>query len=276
MEQAPVKHRPIEAEADGLTLFRRAVAPDLAPWVAQIVGYRENGARLSNSVEMAPLVVPLIVSFGEGFEIALGRAPRPDETWGSFTSGLYPGPVVINSSGRARCIQVDFTPLGALRFFGFPAAEIASCMVALDEIADAGIDELRDRLAATRDWDSRLSLAEAFIRRRLGQAPMPAPEIAFAWNALLRSGGGIRIAALAERIGWSRKHLRTRFTDEFGISPKTAARMARFNRALGLAADSALPLAQVAAEAGYADQAHFSREFREFGGTSPAGWRAAR
>ncbi|CAM3318787.1 Helix-turn-helix domain-containing protein [Paracoccus aminovorans] len=270
MEQAPPKHRPIEAEADGLILFRRAVAPDLAPWVVQITGYRENGAGLSGSVEMAPLVVPL--SFGEEFQIGLGRTPHPDEIWGSFTSGLYPGPVVINSSGRSRCIQVDFTPPGALRFFGFPAAEIAARIVALDEIADKGIDALRDRLAGIRDWESRLSLAEAFIRRRLADAP----EISFAWNALLRSGGGIRIAALSERIGWSRKHLRTRFTDEFGISPKTAARMARFNHALALAADGTLPLAQIAAEAGYADQAHFSREFREFGGTTPAGWRAAR
>lgn len=52
--------------------------------------------------------------------------------------------------------------------------------------------------------------------------------------------------------------------------------MARFNSVIGLVADTALPLAEIAAGAGYADQAHFSRAFREFGGTTPAGWRARR
>lgn len=275
MDQARVTNRPTQAAPGGVAFFRRPVAPDLVPWVSQIVGYLEDGARLCGAVEMAPLVVPFIVSFGPGFDIALGRAPQPGETYESFTSGLYPGHVVMNSTGRSRCIQVDFTPLGAARFFRFPAAEIAARMVPLDAIADRGIDSFCDGLAQVGDWHGRLTFVETFVRSRLAAAPAPTPEIAFAWHALLNSGGSIRIATLADRIGWSRKHLVSRFTAEFGLSPKTIARMTRFNRALELTAGTTSALADIAAVGGYADQAHFTREFREFSATTPAAWRAA-
>lgn len=90
MEQIRVTSHPTQA-LTGIAFFRRPVAPDLVPWISQIVGYREVGAQLSGAVEMAPLVVPFIVSFGEGFEITLDRAPLRGETYQSFTSGLYPG-----------------------------------------------------------------------------------------------------------------------------------------------------------------------------------------
>ena len=49
---------------------------------------------------------------------------------------------------------------------------------------------------------------------------LPSPELEFAYRQLARSGGGIRIAALAEEIGWSRKHLVDRFRSEFGLAPQ--------------------------------------------------------
>ena len=275
MSDTGTRLRPLEIEADDVTFFRRRVAPDLSPWVEQIVGYRETGTRLDNAIEMAPLVVPLILSFAEPFEIALGRRPAPDERYGSFASGLYPGHVVMNSTGRSQCVQVDFTPLGASRFFGFPVGEFAARMVHLSDIADPQVAQLRSMLAETSSWPLRLDIAESFLRQRLLTGPAPSAELAFAWSAILQRAGRVRIAAIADRIGWSRKHLTMRFIAEFGVAPKTIARMARFNRAVALAAATPSSLADIAADAGYADQAHFTREFQEFGGQSPGAWRTA-
>jgi transcriptional regulator GlxA family with amidase domain len=59
-----------------------------------------------------------------------------------------------------------------------------------------------------------------------------------------------------------------------GLSPKTAARVIRFDRALGLLRGG-VPLAEVAAACGYYDQAHFTREFRALAETTPGRFLAA-
>jgi transcriptional regulator GlxA family with amidase domain len=63
-----------------------------------------------------------------------------------------------------------------------------------------------------------------------------------------------------------------RFRAELGITPKTAARIFRFERACGLIGNLRLPLTEVAAACGYADQAHMTRDWNAFTGTSPKTW----
>lgn len=251
-------------------LTRRGPPAGLEAFVFDIVGYRENGQKLSGALEMAPLVVPLVISFGEPFEIALGKTPGPDDRFASFTSGLFPGYVLINSSGGAECIQIDFTPAGAQRFFGMPLGEITSRMVRLEELSDPGLAELRRWLADTPDWDGRFALAEAFVQRRIGEGAPQSSEVDWAFRTIVTSGGSIRVRDVAEDIGWSRKHFAERFRNEIGLGPKAIARMARFNRALAMARGGAGDgWAGIAAECGYADQAHLVREFRDFSGLTP-------
>ena len=73
-------------------------------------------------------------------------------------------------------------------------------------------------------------------------------------------------------MGWSDRQLAREFRREIGLPPKAAARVIRFDRARRL-----LPRyngAVVAAECGYADQAHFVREFVAFAGMRPTRWLA--
>ncbi|WP_127598275.1 helix-turn-helix domain-containing protein [Nitratireductor alexandrii] len=267
------RHAPSRApQPDATTvLVQHRVPVDLGGEVIRIVGYRENGHALAHAVEMAPLAVPLIVGFGEPFRIALGRAPTADERYNSFTSGLYPGFVLIDSTGRAECIQIDFTPLGARRFFGIPMCEIARRMVQLDELGDPDITDLRDRLGEHGDWRHRFAAVETLLRRRLAAAAPRHGATAWAYQRILASHGTVRIGALARSLDCSRKHLNQRFGEEIGIGPKATARMVRFNRALTIArrAETA-DWAQIAADCGYADQAHLVREFRVFSGASPS------
>lgn len=79
------------------------------------------------------------------------------------------------------------------------------------------------------------------------------------------------IAHIAEEVGWSHKHLITRFTNHVGLPPKTAARITRFDRARCQLLDEKprLPLQEIATDRGYADQSHLNRDFREFTGVTP-------
>ncbi|MEO5874340.1 MAG: helix-turn-helix domain-containing protein, partial [Streptosporangiaceae bacterium] len=95
-----------------------------------------------------------------------------------------------------------------------------------------------------------------------------------AWGRLLQSHGGISVAALALETGWSERRLSGRFRAEIGLPPKAAARVVRFDRARRLGAARPRLLADLAAEAGYFDQAHLAREFRALAGCPPSQWLA--
>ena len=240
-----------------------------------MVGYQENGWRLIEAVEMAPLLVPLVISFGAPFSIALGRKPVAGDNHASFAAGLYAGHVVMNSAGDCACVQIDFTPLGAYRFFGLPMRELAGRMVSLDDLADREIRELRHKLEDAQDWNVRLDLAEAFALGRLQRGPQLSRAVVSAYRELAFCHGNVRIETIATRLDWSRKHLSQRFQDEIGLPPKSLARMMRFNRAIDLANRDGEPdWAGLAAECGYADQAHLTREFAEFAGATPGRWQA--
>ncbi|WP_371301670.1 helix-turn-helix domain-containing protein [Nocardioides sp.] len=75
------------------------------------------------------------------------------------------------------------------------------------------------------------------------------------------------VAELAADLGWSRRRVLAALRAEFGLSPKQGARVFRFSHAQTLALQH--PMAEVAARAGYADQAHLCREWRRLSGRTP-------
>ena len=256
-------------------MVRRPPSQRTAGLISAISGYRELARGRFSQREAAPLAIPLIISFGTPFTIALGREPeaadRQDGSHGSFASGLYAGAVYIESDGGAECVQVDFTPLGAYRFFGGAVVDLAARMIEIDDVLGVEGARLRERLGATNGWQRRFDIVEDFIIRRANH--LPSPELEFAYRQLARSGGGIRIATLAEEIGWSRKHLVDRFRSEFGLAPKPLARMMRFHRACGLArTGTSSGWAGIAADSGFSDQAHLIREFVSLAGEPPTAW----
>jgi AraC-like DNA-binding protein len=240
--------------------------PDLLGDVMRYAGYRERGWSIRNR-EVAGTVVPLILSFGDPFRIRLGAAPPQDHR--SFLAGLYDGYADVASTGSAHCMQIDFTPLGAYRFFAMPMGELAGQTVALDQVG--AFDALIGRLHDAPDWGTRFARLDAFVRRRLAAAAPASPAIAWAWRKLVATDGLVRIGALAAEIGCSRKHLAQRFAIAVGAGPKTVGRILRFGaarRAIDAKPAGRVDWADLAGAWGYADQAHLIREFRALAGVT--------
>ena len=79
---------------------------------------------------------------------------------------------------------------------------------------------------------------------------------------------GRPVGAVAAEVGLGDRALHRRCRHLFGYGPKTLARILRMRRALALAR-AGTPLAEVAAHAGYADQAHLTRDVRDLAGVPP-------
>ena len=218
-------------------LAHRAPSQRMAGLISGMTGYRETARGRFSQRETAPLVVPLIISFGTPFLIALGREPDAADRQPSFAAGLHVGPVHIESDGAAECVQIDFTPLGAYCFFGGAVVDLTARMIEIGDVLGQEGRRLRERLGAMGSWQHRFDLVEHFIASRPHH--LPSPEITFAWRRLARSAGNARIALLAKEIGWSRKHLVDRFRSELGLAPKSVARLIRFHHACRLARNCA-------------------------------------
>ncbi len=141
------------------------------------------------------------------------------------------------------------------------------------DVLGLGADELRDQrvplgdlwgkegaLLTERVLDGAASLTDVVAEHRTGRGDREIAEL------IARLDGGVsRVSAALKTFATGERQLRRRFTLAVGYGPATYLRVTRFQRAIGLAG-TAPDLASLAFSAGYADQAHLSRDCREFAG----------
>jgi AraC-like DNA-binding protein len=182
---------------------------------------------------------------------------------------------MIRHDGDQVGIALELNPLGARALFGLPASALSSTLVEPHEVLGPGTASLQERLSLALSWPQRFGLLDEVLMSCMKESYDEPIELARAWQLLVHRSGAIAIQKLADEVGWSRRHLTERFRAEFGVAPKTAARMLRFDRARrSLTAKSLSSVADAAVAAGYFDQAHLTRDFQEFAGCSPGRWLA--
>jgi AraC-like DNA-binding protein len=188
-----------------------------------------------------------------------------------FVAGPDTRPAAIVPSPGLAFAGVRFRPGKASGFLGLPASEMLDSRVALAELwGQAAAGRLADQLASAPSAEAAAHLLDAAVADRAGTAPSSDP-IVDALVALMRSRVISRatVRATSELLSVGERRLYRRCCAAVGYGPKTLERVLRFQRAIGLAPHTA-SLALLAARAGYADQAHLSRECQRLAGTTPS------
>lgn len=173
--------------------------------------------------------------------------------------------------GPMASVGAELAPGAVAALFGVPARLLAERHTVLEDLWGGAVIELRERLRAEIDGSARLALFEAFLEARLPRVRGVHPAIA---EAVARLAEGARVADVVTKSGASHRRFVDRFRDVVGLGPKSFARVARLQRAVGLLGRGN-PLVDVAADAGYADQPHLCRDFAEIAGVSPAAYARA-
>ncbi len=115
-----------------------------------------------------------------------------------------------------------------------------------------------------------IDLGQALVAFRRGSARY---DVDWALDLLPLAAGRLPMPEVARIVATSERSLRRRIEKSVGLSFWALASVLRFQRTLRLlssAGGEALSLTQAALEGGYADQAHMTREFRSYGGFTPA------
>ncbi len=214
--------------------------------------------------------VTLIVEFGAGAYVlddGTGRRRRGSALAGP---GLGLGGNVRAWGGDVSCVQVRLSPTVAHAVLGISAADLAGAAVLpLGDLWGREAARISERLDEAKSWAERFALLDSALTQRSSVPGRVDPEVAWAWRRTTAADGLLRVEDLASELGWSRKRLWSRFTAQIGMSPKSAAKLVRFDRAAHrlVAGERA---AEVAAESGYFDQSHLHRDVMGFTGATPA------
>ncbi|MGV0852427.1 helix-turn-helix domain-containing protein [Mycolicibacterium phlei] len=266
---------PVRIEIGG-----RPTAP-LRPFVTAYTGFDLSGFEPGVHVGTPSHTLTAVLTFGEPLDVEVPPALSGSSgCYPAMASGLMTQAISIRHDGRQRGVKVAFSPLGARVVFGVPAGALANTVAPLPDVLGTLWPELESRIAGATTWPHRFRVLDDVLARAVARTLRTAtrsldvrPEVAETWHRLVASHGRVRVSDLAQDLGWSRRHLSARFREEFGLTPKTLARVLRFEHAVRLVSADAAPVwAEVSAAAGYADQAHLVRDWRSFTGRTPASW----
>jgi AraC-like DNA-binding protein len=165
--------------------------------------------------------------------------------------------VLVDIPAGATSFGVRFRVGAAGAALGLPAAELIDASPPLEDVWGPAGRAIAERVGETATPAAQLRVLAAAVRERLAAPP----------DALVRAAA---TGSARHELGIGDRQLRRRFGDAVGYGPKTLERILRFQRFLRLAQSHDRDLARLALDAGYADQAHLTRECSRLAGLPPA------
>lgn len=177
---------------------------------------------------------------------------------------------IVSSSGGRGAVGIRFCPGEAARLFPEAPHELTDGEATLADVWGSASDRLEDTLASTlscmRDLKVGAHRLDSILLRRLAQSAAPVDlRVRAATKALAR---GVSVREVAQAVGLSERQLARRFEARVGIAPKMFGRVMRLQQAVAALSAGDI-LSSAAARAGYADQAHLTRDVRALAGVTP-------
>lgn len=248
-------------------------AAPLRGFIERYVGYRLSGFPPGLHRGLPSRHLTFIVSVGPSIDVTAQSDPhQAPASYRCVVSGLQARPATISYGVHQEGVAVELSPFGGRAVFDMPSRVLWDTSLECADVVGGRGWELWERLQGVPDWATRFAVCDDVLTRWANPEVHVPAELSHAWRSLVRSDGTTAIGQLAADVGWSRQHLARRFGDEFGLGPKLAARVMRFERARTMlrSTPSFTTIAQVAAACGYFDQAHLNRDFAELAGCTPS------
>jgi len=183
---------------------------------------------------------------------------------------------VVTVDPGARLFGVRFRPGAAALLLEAPADALRDQHLALRELTVGALATLGEQMAEAADHAQRCQLIGEVLHRGLGRQRAFDARVHRAATLIVDAHGTLPISRVAAECGMGERQLERLFRERVGLGPKLCARIARLRHAVALAESGVQSQAGLAARAGYADEAHLLRDFRQLAGASPLALRSER
>jgi AraC-like DNA-binding protein len=196
-----------------------------------------------------------------------------DIVWIGEAPPIVVGPMthsaLSTSEAGTTLVGLRLRPEAGARTLGVPAQEVIDRHVRLDQLwRRQEVSDASERLLEQRTAAARVATAQSLLALRRDEIGSRDSIVEHAVSLVTAAE---RVDRVARELGISERQLRRRFLASVGYSPKTFQRILRFQKLLAIArAHPSTRLDHVALLAGYADQAHMTREVGQFAGVTPS------
>jgi AraC-like DNA-binding protein len=189
---------------------------------------------------------------------------------GTVLCGPHSSFFVIDTAEQDSVMGIHFKPGGAFPFFELPADELRNQHVSLKDLWGAEAGLLRERLLEAPTPEMKFQVLEECLVAQTSK-PMERHRAVNQALSLFRNiHTAPAMADLSDQIGISSRRLIQLFSNEVGLTPKLFCRVRRFQQVLQtLRTGTEFDWAEIAADCGYYDQAHFIHDFKAFSGINP-------
>ncbi len=253
------------------SVFLAARPPELMPWVTGM-WYSSGHLEHLRETVVAAASTDIVVNLGEPMKLVRGNGVA--DIRGTTVTGLISRPFVLEHPVFHEALGIRLSPHGIRAVLGIPPGEFQDAVVDLSAVD--GIDSLFDACIRFERPARRMLAAARWLKSRIRKfAGAGDGLVLWATSKLDSRAGKITVKELQEESGLGPTRFNRRFVDELGLTPKKYMRLLRFRGALELL-EPGLDFVDLAVEAGYADQPHMIREFREFANATPSEFLARR
>jgi len=189
--------------------------------------------------------------------------------------GLVTRRFTIDLTGTGRVLGVRFRPGGFAALTGRNASALRDQVQPLRRVFGPPADALASQVLAEDNDERRVEFTEAFLSGHLPERAPGYDLVLAVVTAMLQDRSLIRVGQVTRSHGVSARTLQRLFRRYVGASPKwVLARYRLHDAATRLEREHGVPIAAVAADAGYFDHAHFCHEFKALLGLTPAEYAA--
>jgi AraC-like DNA-binding protein len=191
----------------------------------------------------------------------------------AIVSGQLRSGISIMSTGHVDLFGVRFHPSGAFSVLGMPLRELTDRIEALDSVIGREARQLEEMIFSARDFHDRIHLFETFCVESVNGLSAGDGLAGRLVQTIVDHRGRISVSDLRSISGFGERKLERTFQRFVGLSPKTFARIVRFQSVVRrIETVESADLLDTALDFGYYDQSHMIREFREFSGKSPVAY----
>lgn len=236
----------------------------LAPFLSRDyvgVQYESGPARW---LEPPVALVSLIVTLKGPIRVGKGAVPN------AWIGGLGGECETVTLGPAHTSVDVKLTPAGFFALTGQSPRELVGCYIEPGEVFGRRGRLLEEQLNCAQTWEQRYAVLDRLLVAHARDLSRPHPLVLEAYSLLQQTSGAISTDALADAVGYSRRHVTAVFHEQIGLPPKTVARLLRFERVCARLRGAPARWADIAADSGYCDQAHLNRDFRQLAGTTPS------